>query len=177
MAGWGSAPWGSSPHGTGAVPVVVVPEQPEITEVNVLAADLLEIVFNESMKNNVNLRAIGSYTIVAFDATSVPIIIREVRTGSSFSTLRVYLVITPPTLGAVYDISIVGVVRSLDNQSLNVNTGRFTSRRTKVDSMCSTRPPMYDLSPDAVYRNVLNAIGREDDRIGGSQDEGEEIIR
>ena len=177
MAGWGSGPWGSSPWGTSSTPVVVVPEQPQVAGINVLAADTIEVVFSESMKNNDVLTAVGSYTVVPFAAGSTPVTVREVRAGPNFSALSVLLIVTPPTIGGVYDITVTGLVRSLDNQTLSSNTGRMTMRRTKIDSLLSTRPPVYDLTPGAVLRNVLNAIGREDDRIGGSQDEGEEIIR
>lgn len=176
MAGWGSAPWGTSPWGTGTVEEAVVDVLANVQSISVLAADLIQINFSQNMKNNSVLQNPSSYVLVPF-SDGIAVNIRSVRTGKSVGTDSVLLVITPPTPGDVYDLTIVGDVRSLSNTALDVATGRFTARRTKIDSLLSTRPIAYDLRPESIFRNILNAIGREDDRIGGSQDEGEEIVR
>ena len=174
--GWGSGPWGGEPWGSGT-PSEVVPDQVNVTEVNIYAVDLLEVVFDDFMKNNDVLRDPGSYTINAVTAGADSVVVKDVRVGDEVGVTKVYLVVTLPTIGAFYTVAVVGGVQSLDGLSLTIISKKIASRRTKVDSILSTRPAMYSVSPAAIYRNILNAIGREDDKIGGSQDEGDDIIR
>jgi len=175
--GWGSGPWGSSPWGSGE------DETPAFTDVNVavvkiVALDMVQIIFSEPMKNNAVLQDAASYTVTAFNpGVGVPVTVREVRTGKGISALSVLLVISQPTVGAVYDVTVVGNIVSLNNVALTINTKRGKYRKTKNDSLFTTRPSMYDLRPQSVYRNVLTAIGLEDDLIGGSENEGEDIFR
>lgn len=176
MSGWGSSPWGRSPWGTGKTTVVEAAAV-NLLDVEVLAADLIQLNFSANIKNNAILQSVASYNITALNNTSVSVSVKEVRAGEDVGTDSVILVITPPTLNAIYTAVVVGEVRSLDNVVLSTASQRFKTRRTKIDSLCSTRPYMYDLRPNSILRNLLNAIGREDDRIGGSQNEGEEIIR
>ncbi len=178
MAGWGSAPWGSSPWGTGEQDTVQTTTV-NVVSIDILAADLLQINFSENMRNNAILAAISSYSVVPFNAISaIPVEIREVRLGTDPLKIdSVLLVIAPATVGAVYKITVLGKVVSLNNVGLTINSGRITMRRTKVDSICSTRPTVYDLRPQSIYRTILNAIGIEDDKIGGSQSDGDKIIR
>jgi hypothetical protein len=169
MSGFGSSPWGSGPWGGGA-PSETAAESERFTlsEVNVWAADLLELVFSAPAKNNDVLRLAASYSVLAVDS-GIPVRVRAVRPGTAITISRVFLVITPATLGACYDVSVIGDLRSAyDNGLTSPVTQRIRIHRTKVDSMLSTRPNMYDLRVEAVYRNLLNAIGYQDHLIGGT---------
>lgn len=48
---------------------------------------------------------------------------------------------------------------------------RFTPRRTKMDSFLRNTPKLYSREHRGVLRSVMQAVLREDDRIGGEQDE------
>ena len=175
MSGWGSSIWGSSPWG-GAPSDAPTTLNAGVSEINIFAIDLLEVVFAVEVKATAALLDIASYSVTPF-STGVAVGVLEVRPVSG-ATDRVYLVVTPFTAGAVYDVAVLNTVYARDGRTLVGSlTARMEGRRTKIDIICSTRPPMYSLSAGGVVRNILNAIGREDDRIGGSQDEGEEIIR
>jgi len=169
MSGFGTSPWGAGPWGDGApAPTPAESEVFSLSAVNVWAADLIELVFSAPAKNNAILRNPASYTILPVEG-GLPVRIRFVRSGVSHTTLRAFLVVTPPTVGACYDVSGVGDIRSaFGNPLVFPVTQRIRAHRTKVDSMLTTRPTMYDLRADAVYRNVMNAIGYQDHLIGGN---------
>lgn len=167
---WGVSPWGSSSADSDLVPTAGV------EAVNVLADDLLEVRFTTPMRNTDALRNAGIYTIEPIgDYRSVEVL--SVNAGREFATDVVYLTVTAPEKGAYYIVSVTGALTDVSNQTLEVTEARILPRRTKIDSLVSSRPAMYDTRPQAVYRNLLNAIGRSDDQIGGSQDEGWEIVR
>jgi hypothetical protein len=180
VSGWGSGPWGTSTwgEGVGAEAPVEGDNIVILTEVKIVSADLLELTFDRTMKITPALVDPEGYVVQPFDASRAKeVTVKEVRAGDS-NTDSVLLVITPMTLGEAYDVFAIGSMRSVDNKTMSTqNNQRVIARRTKVDSLCSTRQPVYDLRPESVFRNILNAIGREDDRIGGSQDEGGELIR
>lgn len=169
MSGHGGMPHGGGPHGSGvAAPTPAESELFFLSEVNIWAADLLELVFSAPTKNNVMLRDPASYNMLPFDG-GIPVTIRAVRSGLSVTTTRAFLVITPATQGGCYDVSVIGDVRSAyDNALQSPVTQRVKVHRTKVDSMLSGRPQMYDIRAEALYRNVLNAIGYQDHLIGGN---------
>jgi len=151
---------------------------PFVTAVEILAADLLSVTFSEPMKVNAAFVAAASYTVVPV-STGVSVTVKDAQAGAEASVTEVTLCITIPTLGVFYDVAVVGAgIRSASNQTMSsVNSKTIKTRRTKVDSLLSKGTSNYSLKPTAVYRNILNAIGIEDDRIGGSQKEGEDIVR
>ena len=177
MPGWGIAPWGTSPWGTGAGSGPVVLDL-GISAVNVYAIDLLEVTFQTEVKVTSALVDPSSYTVTPLDSAAPSVSVLDVRVPNGPATDVVYLTISPISSGVAYDVAVVVPVLNRSGIELSGTlTGRMLGRRTKIDSICSTRQPIYDLRPTAVIRGILNAIGREDDRIGGNQDEGEEVLR
>ena len=145
--------------------------------VNVVATDLLELVFQEDLKNDDNLKATSSYTISAASSGARTLTIRDVLTGDDTTTKKVYLVVSPPTRGAYYDVTIGATVLTALGENPEATTARFKSRATKVDSIVSTRPGNYAVYPRANLRHLINAIGYADEQIGGDRDEGDDIVR
>lgn len=167
---WGILPWGTTPWGGGGT--TAGDADIELTEVNIVAADLIELVFSREVKLNDDALSPDSYTVTTTNGSARPVTVREVKAdGGQAADNTIYLVVTPPSLAVTYTVTVTGTLKSLDDTALSSNSRDIFTRRTKVDSICSTRPPIYDLRPGAIYRNILNAIGREDDRIGGSQNE------
>ena len=145
---------------------ITLPGSPSVIELDILTADMISIEFSESMKVNDALKDPASYTVVGVGTPDL--VIKEVRVGNSIFANIVYLVVEPISVGFFYDVRVVGAgIRSVDNQTMTAPTGEFVkARRTKIDSMLSSRPRMYDLRPKSILRNVLSALGAEDDRIG-----------
>jgi len=174
MAGWGSGAWGSCDWGScDEIPT----REAGITAVNLFGVDLIEVLFGVNVRNSEDLRDPTNWQIDLLSSAGKPVTVTAVQTDSGPSIDRVYLVVTPYSLGSFYCVSQIGTVLSSKNEILvgtmqAIIKGRFT----KADSLSRTRPAMYDLRPTANFRNVLNAIGRQDDLIGGSQNEGDEIL-
>lgn len=175
---WGTGPWGKTPHGgaSAAAPTVL---NVGLAAINVFALDLIELVFDTPVKRDDVILSVSNYQMLPFDPTrAVSVEIRKVTADSTATIERVYVSISPFTVGEAYDFSVLNSPVNSANQTLvGTLTRRIIGRRTKIDSLCSTRPAVWDLRSTSVLRNVLNAIGREDDLIGGNQNEGEEIIR
>ena len=176
--GWGSGDWGVCSWGVcDDEPTTPDPINVGITQVNIFARDLIEVVFGTNVKNTKTITDPSNWTLPPVNVGQ-GVTVLSVLTSGLNSIDRVYLVVTPFTAGAYYVVTMSGEVRSIKNEQLIGSLNKtMKGRRTKVDSLCSTRPSMYDLRPKAIYRNILNAIGVEDDKIGGSQNEGEDIIR
>lgn len=180
MSGWGSGAWGSSPWGTGEDEDTesLTGVQLDLSQVVVLAKDMVKLVFSVPVKNDDVLQAVSSFQINALDVNnSLPVTITKVQTGTKYSTRKVVLIISPPSPGATYTVTVDGDIRSLDDQEIVENVVVFKSRTTKSQNIVESRPTMYDTRPKALIRTLLGAIGQEDDKIGGSQEEGEDIHR
>jgi len=141
-----------------------------LSAVNEWATDLIEVVFVDLMRNDSVLQDPASYTVVsAPDDTGQAVTVKAVRSGQEISTTSCFLVISKPTLGACYDVTVVGALTTIDGTAMSTPTRlRFKAHFTKVDRVLSTRPAFYDLRPTAVYRNLLNAIFYQDHLIGGA---------
>lgn len=175
---WGTEQWGIDPWGSITFAPSPSGEPLErILAADVLAHDLVEVVFNGLMKNDSVLQGIDNWAIIGI--TGDTLTVEEVFTGSDVGVRRVYLVISPFSIGEQYTVTASTSMRQTNGNNLSStgNTVTFIGRRTKVDSLVGTRPPLYNLSPKSTVRQILNAIGREDDLIGGSKDEGGDIIR
>ena len=175
---WGTEQWGLDPWGSITF-LASASGQPleRIFSADVIAHDLVEVVFNGVMKNNSVLQDPASWTLIG--TTGDILTLEEVLSGDDVGVRRVYLVVSPFNVGEQYTVTASVAMRLTNGTALSGmgNTETFIGRKTKVDSLCSTRPPLYNLSPKSTVRHILNAIGRQDDLIGGSKDEGGDIIR
>lgn len=174
MSGWGNGTWGSCDWGIcddGAEIAV------GITEVNLFGVDLIEVLFGATVRNSDSLRDPGNWRIDLLSSTGKTVSVLEIQADAGPAIDRVYLVVTPYSPGSFYCVSRLSTVLSSKNETLTGSMQEIVKGRfTKADSLSRTRPVMYDLRPSANFRNVLNAIGRQDDLIGGSQNEGDEIL-
>lgn len=175
---WGTERWGLDPWGS----IVFAPSasgEPleRIVEADVFAHDLVEVVFNGVMKNNSVIQDVASWSVIG--TTGDVLTIEEILTGDDVGVRRVYLVISPFNIGEQYTVTASTDMKLTNGAALSGigNTATFIGRKTKIDSLCSTRPTLFNLSPKSTMRHILNAIGRQDDLIGGSKDEGGDIIR
>lgn len=164
--GWGGGYWGFSGWGGGTPGTRV-----DIASIVIWAADSIQINFNVPACNDASLQSPSQYLVAPLlDGDSVSVL--SVRSGTAATASSVFLVITPPTMGTSYRVILQNGITSADGASIVPGAyGDFHTRLTKIDSLLSTRPIAYDLRPSAVIRNLINALGREDDRIGGSQNE------
>lgn len=139
------------------------------TDCDVWAQDLIEVSFEEPMKNDDLLQAPEAYLIMPVtDGQSVTV--TGVQTGSEIAPRKIYLIVTRFTNGKLYRISFQNLY-GLTGAVLTPTDCKFIGRTTKQDSMIRSRPQMLDMTPDATLRKVLQAIGRQDDLLGGSRND------
>lgn len=175
MAGWGESAWGESFWGFGEEDALAASSG--VTAVNVYASDLLEVTFGADMKNNSVLQNVDSWSVIG--TTEHTLLVKEVLSGSEIGVDVVYLVVSLFNLGEQYTVtaSVSMVLTTGESLPSPGNTATFIGRRTKIDSLISTRPPLYNLSQNSTIRHIMNAIGHQDDLIGGNKSEGGDIIR
>ena len=85
----------------------------------------------------------------------------------------IYLIITDFSVGEDYTVTVSTSINNPSGGNIDstANTAQFRGRDTKIDSILVSRPSMYDTSVGTTLRSLLDAIGREDDLIGGSRDD------
>ena len=83
------------------------------------------------------------------------------------SPIDVVLVTDRLSEGVSYVVSATNLVAASGNIQNNTVTVLFSGRSTKLDKVLSGMPILYDTDPDSVVRQVLTAIHREDNKIGG----------
>lgn len=170
-----------------AVPVPLTPiDNPDITQghpvivrVEVVSSDLLQIVFGHAVLNNSNLQNTSNF-IITNEGDGLPITVQEVRTGIESVIDKILLVVTPFTVGEVYTLTVNSDIKDANGLSFytylnpitdvltTYNSVKFTGIRTKANSLLK-KPGFYDLSVNSNIRHIFNAIGLEDERIGGDK--------
>lgn len=160
--GFGTSPFGAAPFGSSSSDDSTVFT---ITYVEAIAKDTIKIHFTEEAVVNALYRDISNYAIE--DGLGNPLTITSVIRTNSDTCPYVMLATFAQTEGSEYQVSI---------QKINSRTGSiidnpvalWTYQRTKVDSMLSSMPAVYDTKPTSNIRAILNAIGMAANTIGGT---------
>lgn len=151
-------------------PINNVLATPYVVSSNAWSSDVIELKFSDPMLRDTQLTKTSNYTITPVTiGNSVTVL--GVRAGKSTSAPSVFLNITQPTVGATYRISASTNLVGLNGiyLSANISTCIFVARQTKIDDMLNSLPKHYDIGIDSRLRNILMAIGRQDDLLGGTR--------
>lgn len=160
---YGPRPWGS----TSELGIEGFPVDP-VLDVEVLSLDTLLITLSEPFPNDEALAATSTYTILGTTAVEV----FAVQTGGDeISTESVLLTVKGLIVDGEYTLSMSTTLVTSENEPVEENSFAFKGRQTKMDVILQRLPPIYTKAHDANLTKVLLAISREDDRIGGNQDE------
>lgn len=145
-----------------------------VASADIIATNLIEVVFSVSMKNDAALTSVDNYTVIVSGGT-VELTIKRVLSGASDSTLAVLLEVSQPVIGTTYLVTVdrTSAIRSAADVQIGVGTddAKVIARITKTDGMLHKYQILYDLSPGANIHSILTAIGSEDDKIGGDRDD------
>lgn len=142
--------------------------------VEVIASDMLELRFDRPMRRTTALMEPTNYTVTP-DGAGNPVAVRAVRAKLAATVVRVFLVVSKAaSVGETYTVTVSESLRTHQASALHSRnlTGQYIARRTKVDDMLESRPPLYrghGTAPGAVMRGLLQAIGNADDDLGGSR--------
>lgn len=134
---------------------------------DVWAQDLIAVTFQEPLANDIYLQDINAYKVTPLDG-GTPVDVVEVQTGNDASATTVWLVVTAPQIGKTYQITFQNLY-AITGLVITPNPCNFIGRTTKEDAIINSRPQMYDMRPNSNIRKLLQAIGRQDDLIGGSR--------
>ena len=143
----------------------------EITAVSatVINANTIELTFSGDVVRNVGYLNPANYAISVFEGTGSPIQVIKVLNPNSLTNDKVYLLTNYHTPGTTYLVAVSGL-SGRAGQTV-AGTFKFTSRVTKLDQMLKSVPTHFSRDPDSLILNLLTAIAKVDDRIGGSLDE------
>jgi len=169
VAGWGSGPWGSTPWGAGVTFTPAELAQGALTSFIIYAGDMFEATFSIPLLNDDFLKTVENWVLSGSVTGNIPV--TKILSGKSFVTNVVYLSTSRFQVGEVITLVVNPVLYTQIGGviSATANSAALLARRTKVDSMISSRPSLYNMSNDATLRHVLTAIGYQDDLIGGNR--------
>lgn len=156
-----------------AVAASATETDPRVLAADVWARDLIEVTFSHDMLCDEALASAANYSIIP-KGSEVGVDILSVNVGKNGSTRRVFLVVSPFTVGGHYTLKVSTTnIKTTSGATIvtTANAIRFVTRRTKIDDVVESRPGMYDTSVDSVYRKLINAFARQDDLIGGNRAE------
>lgn len=138
---------------------------------DVFSSDLVAVQFNQEIIVNTDSLDPASY-VVTPDGAGKAVTVQSVLAGPAEDEVEIiYLVVTEPSSGEKYTVTLATTIVGTDGVAIQPGeeTVQFVGRATKVDRILNNRPAIYTLSPSSVWRNVLTAIGRSDDLIGGNR--------
>lgn len=166
---WGVVPGLDPPE---PPPPPTVPEETDATvsEIVVIAHDMLQVFFNFNMLSNDDMALKTNYTVTP-QGSGIPVQVNKVLVPKGTTVEYIQLVITDFTIGEEYLVVANNLTTPQGNQISEFNAAPFIGRRTKVDSMLDSMPAIYDLSPEEPLRMLFNAIGMASDLIGGSRND------
>jgi len=164
--------FGSFVYGSGVVYGGLLNPDTTITKIEFVAKDLLRVLFVGDVVINSAYLNPDNYVITFAGSASTDVNVRRVIDPQTTSRVANYVLLVTDRHadGTRYSLTASGLTGR--NGNVVVATPKEANgRRTKVDAILSTLPNHYDKQPGAVLREVLTAIGWQDDLIGGSLDE------
>ena len=137
-----------------------------VSRVDVLDRETIFVVFSEPMLNDAALNSLASYVVTG------GMTVKSVLTSGTTAS-EIVLVVSQATPGTSYTLTVATSLTAATNIPINgtARTGTFVGRRTKMDNVLRRLPALYARSHGSTLRAMLQAISREDDAVGGSQDE------
>lgn len=152
------------------MPVLFTFSVEEAPSADPLADDIVLMTFEKEAVVDSKFSNPNTYTVTRVSSEGQDVAIRGVIVPkNSRTTKEVALVLDKPTHGAHYRIT-ASNLNGRDGNPVG-GSGDFIGRRTKTEDMIRVISSHYNTAPDSVIRQVLTAIGVQDDIIGGSRND------
>lgn len=132
-----------------------------VSSVEILSKNTLLVTFSEALSTSDSNYLPGSYSIVDLSIRDV------ISPTNDSSPLDVILVTDALLEGVDYVLSAIAIVSASGNSFDDTITVKFTGKITKLDKALGSTPTLYDTNPKSTIRQILVAIHRENDKIGG----------
>jgi len=130
----------------------------------------IRVIFKQPKKVNSALLNPATYTVSPVDPPAASAVtVKAVHPATANLTSYIDLEITKPQFGAKYQVSASGLYLETGGYSLSA-IAEFIGRLTKTDSLVGSMPRQYTSARDSNLRQILQAFGVEDERIGGKTD-------
>jgi len=169
MAEFGTFEYGTDVYG--------VPSDLSVTSVDIITPTLIRVTFNREVLVNSQYYNISNYSIRLFNTSITDANVRKIlmpfqqNSDQVALTSAISTVVTDPlTIGSRYTFMVSNVTDRSGLAIVPSFTHRY-SRRTKTASAIRSLPSNYDLRSESTTFNILAAISRSDDQIGGTEEE------
>lgn len=169
MAEFGTFEFGTDVYG--------VPDDFVVTDVEIITPTLIRFTFNKEVLVNEQFYDPANYEIFLFNTASTDAAPRKVITPyvplgeePTLTSLYSNVVTDPLTIGSRYTFMVSNLVNRLGIAITPSFTHKY-SRRTKTQSASKSLSSHYDMRSESTVFNVLAAISRSDDLIGGTAQE------
>jgi hypothetical protein len=161
--GYGYYEWGFDPWGDDSV-VLPGATSFSLSNVEVLSKNTILLGFTDNLSKSAANFAVDNYTVSG-------LVVKQVLPPVSDEYPNALVLVTEPILvGNTYEVSAQNL-EATDGSVVASTALSFTGRKTKLDKVLTGAPILYDTSPGSVVMQVLTAIHRENDKIGGTEDE------
>ena len=154
-----------------------VPDDLTVTAVEIVTPSLLRFTFSKDVLVNATFLNPSNYTIRNFntsttDANPRKVLSPFIGTGDTPALTSLYSMVTtdPLTIGSRYTFTVNNITNRTGVAIVPTFTHRY-ARRTKTQSAVKSLSSGYDLRSDSTAFNILAAISRSDDLIGGTEEE------
>ena len=135
-----------------------------LSTIEVLAQDTLLVVFSEPLSTLAANFDAASYTISGLTIRSV------LEPTTEGAPVDLILTTDKMVVGTDYTLSAAGLEPASAASFDSATTLEFKGRQTKLDKVLTSTPILYDTAPASAVRQVLTAIHRENDKIGGTEE-------
>jgi hypothetical protein len=141
-----------------------------VTDASFLNANVIEVTLTTDVVVDDAYYSLDNYSLAVIYGN--PISIRKVLENKipTKVTNKVYLVTDVSVEGSAYSVS-VSNLNNRDGSHITPSEAIVYPRRSKTDSVLQSLPAHFDKRPEAIVKNILTAITRSDEEIGGSRDE------
>ena len=155
----------------------IPPTPPDVADGTILSVEMLSsssmlLTFDREMKNEAALQDTNSYTITAAGSGRA-VNVTDVLVSNDDATDEVVIVFSEPTVGEQYTITALESLQGADEHTLDPtdNFKYFETRETKMNGFLNHLPLMFSRNLRTSMGVLLQALAREDDKIGGSRDD------
>lgn len=154
-----------------------VPDDLTVLSVEIVTPSLLRFTFSKEVLVDSNFLNPDNYVIRLFNTSTTDANIRRVLTPyvsngdtPALTSLFAMVVVDSLTIGSRYTFAVNNVTNRSGTAIVPTFTHRY-ARRTKTQSASTSLSSGYDLRNESTTFNILAAISRSDDLIGGTEEE------
>src|SRR5690606_35330056 len=110
---------------------------------------------------------VDNYELMVVDGVGEARVLRVLNVTKGNTALHTAIITDRMTYGVRYRINVKGIHGR--SGLTGEGSSEFISRATKTDSILRSLPNHFDKRPESTIANILLAISRQDDLIGGSR--------